>query len=322
MFGGKKKAKPYRYFFATDVHGSDRCFRKFLAAARAYEADALILGGDIAGKAIVPVASNGDGKFRFSFHGVDEAVTEEELPAALEKIRFNGLYPRVSSAAEIERMGRDEAYLNELFEQVIAEQVAGWCELAAERLPDDMPLVITPGNDDPEVIDAVLARADRVQFTELEVAEVGPAWLASLGNTNPTPWHTDREYTESELTTQIEDMLAEYGDGRPLMFNFHCPPYETGLDTVAKLDDDFRPVIEYGAPVEVPVGSTAVRDAVEKYQPSVALHGHIHECQGAHRIGESVCLNPGSDYSSGVLKGVIVDLAPDGTYRHHLFTNG
>lgn len=318
----RTREKSYRYFFATDVHGSDRCFRKFLAAAGAYEADALILGGDIAGKAIVPISANGGGRFSFSFHGVDESVSEQDLPQALARIQFNGLYPRICAADEIERMREDGEYLHSLFERVIAEQVAGWCELAAERLPDEVPLVITPGNDDPEVIDAVLAEAERVRFTELEVAEVGPAWLASLGNTNPTPWHTDREYEESELAAQIDGMLADYADGRPLMFNFHCPPYKSGLDTVAKLDDEFRPVIEYGAAVEEPVGSTAVRDAITRYQPTVALHGHIHECQGAHRIGETVCLNPGSDYSSGVLKGVIVDLAGDGSYRHHLFTNG
>lgn len=240
---------------------------------------------------------------------------------ALERIRFNGLYPRISSVEEIGQM-RDDDYLHGLFEEVIAEQVAGWCELAAERLPDDVPLVITPGNDDPEVIDEVLAKADRVLFTELEVAEVGPAWLASLGNTNPTPWHTDREFGEEELASQIDAMLSGYSDGRPLMFNFHCPPFESGLDTVAKLDEEFRPVIEYGAAVEVPVGSTAVREAIAAYQPAVALHGHIHECQGAHRIGKTVCLNPGSDYSSGVLKGVIVDLDADGSYSHHLFTSG
>src|SRR5258708_20217704 len=50
-----KKARALRIFFATDVHGSEVCFRKFLAAAKVYQADLLILGGDFAGKALVPV---------------------------------------------------------------------------------------------------------------------------------------------------------------------------------------------------------------------------------------------------------------------------
>jgi Icc-related predicted phosphoesterase len=317
----KRRTPAYRYFFATDVHGSDRCFRKFLAAASAYGAQALILGGDIAGKAIVPIAEEPGGRYRFSFHGVQQVVSAQELPDAVARIGFNGFYARVCSPDELDRMREDPDHVAALFAQVIAEQVRGWCELAAERLPDDVRLVITPGNDDPHAIDAVLEQAPRVEFTELQLAEVGPTWLASLGNTNRTPWHTDREFDEDALSGQIDDMLAA-ADGRPMMFNFHCPPYGSGLDTVAQLDDDFRPVIQHGVAVETAAGSTAVRDAIAKYQPAVALHGHIHECQGAHRIGETLCLNPGSDYSSGVLKGVIVDVTADGAYQHHLFTSG
>jgi hypothetical protein len=58
---GKQRA--LRIYFATDVHGSEVCFRKFLAAAKVYEADVIILGGDFAGKAIVPVLTQ-DGTLR------------------------------------------------------------------------------------------------------------------------------------------------------------------------------------------------------------------------------------------------------------------
>jgi Icc-related predicted phosphoesterase len=319
----KKSSQPtYRYFFATDVHGSDRCFRKFLAAASVYGAQALVLGGDIAGKAVVPIADDGNGRYRFHFHGVEELVDRAELDEAIGRINFNGFYARICDAEEMDRMTADPVYLQSVFEEMIATQVAGWCDLAAERLPDDVRLVVTPGNDDPAVIDEVLRRAPRVEFTELAVAEVGPTWIASLGNTNHTPWNTDREFEEEELAEQIRAMVAPFADGRPLMFNFHCPPHESGLDTVAQIDDDFRPVVRHGVPVEIAVGSTAVRDAIVTYQPVVALHGHIHECQGASTIGRTMCMNPGSDYSSGVLKGVIVDIAADGSYVHHLFTTG
>jgi Icc-related predicted phosphoesterase len=318
---GKNKRGTFRYFFATDVHGSDRCFRKFLAAAGAYKSQALILGGDIAGKAIVPIAQEGGGRYRHRFGGEAMVVDESGLDELIARIEFNGLYPRVCEPAEMQRMVEDKKYVDGLFEEVISEQVSGWCDLAAERLPDSVALVITPGNDDPRSLDPVLEKAPRVMFTELEVADIGPVALASLGNTNRTPWDTEREYDETELTEQINCMLDGKAN-RPLMFNFHCPPFASGLDTVAELDANFTPVIRHGVVSEVPVGSTAVRDAIVEYSPSVALHGHIHECQGAQMIGETMCLNPGSDYASGVLKGAIVDVDCEGDYVDHLFTSG
>ena len=154
------------------------------------------------------------------------------------------------------------------------------------------------------------------------IAEVGPINLASLGNTNHTPWDTEREYEETELAAQIEQIMVQNTEGRSVVFNFHCPPYDSGLDMVVKLDAEFAPVTSRGVPVEVPVGSHAVRDAIERYRPVVALHGHIHESEGVRRIGETVCINPGSDYSSGSLKGVIVDLDEHGEYVSHLLTSG
>jgi uncharacterized protein len=319
---GKSRRPPFRLFFATDVHGSDRCFRKFLAAASAYQADALILGGDVAGKAMVPIVPEGDARYAFSFQGLRETVGADELDDVRRRLNFNGFYPRLTEPAEVRQMTEDPAYVARLFEQAIVEQLRGWCDLAAERLAEDVRCIITPGNDDPRAIDGVLAAATRVECPELATVEVGPIWLASLGNTNRTPWDTDREFDEPQLAEQIARMVEPFADGRPLLFNFHCPPYGSGLDTAAKLDRDFRPVFEHGHPVDVPVGSTAVREAIERYQPVAGLHGHIHESASATRIGRSWCFNPGSDYASGVLKGLILDLEEDGDVRNHLFTSG
>jgi hypothetical protein len=161
-----------------------------------------------------------------------------------------------------------------------------------------------------------------VECPELATIELGPVWLSSSGNTNRTPWATDREFDEPELARQIGELVEPFLDGRPLVFNFHCPPYGSGLDTATKLNEAFRPVIKHGAPLEVPVGSTAVRAAIERYQPVAGLHGHIHESASAAKIGRSWCFNPGSDYSSGVLKGLLLDLEENGDVRNHLFTNG
>jgi Icc-related predicted phosphoesterase len=313
---------PYRIFFATDVHGSDRCFRKFLAAASVYEADALILGGDVAGKAMVPIVEEAGARYSYSFQGATATVGAGELEEVKQRMGFNGFYPRVTEASDLARMQEDPSYVARLFDEAIADQVAGWCALAAERLPDAVRCVITPGNDDPVVIDEVLERAPKIECPELETVALGPVWLSSCGNTNRTPWDTDREYDEPELARQIAAMVDPFADGRPLVFNFHCPPYDTGLDTAPQLDADFRPVLDRGTPVEIPVGSTAVREAIERYQPVAGIHGHIHESAAARQLGRSWCMNPGSDYSSGALKGLILDLEDDGDVRSHLFTHG
>lgn len=172
------------------------------------------------------------------------------------------------------------------------------------------------------MIDGVLARASKVECPELTSVELGPVFLASLGNTNRTPWHTEREFGEAELAHQITAMVDPFVERGPLIFNFHCPPYRSGLDTVLKLDSNLRPVLDHGRPLEIPCGSTAVREAVERYQPVAALHGHIHESQGVRRIGRTWCFNPGSEYETGLLRGLILDLEEDGAIHSHLFTHG
>jgi uncharacterized protein len=312
----------FRYFFATDIHGSDRCFRKFLAAAKVYKANALILGGDIAGKAIVPVVAGAAGRYSYRFQGGDATATKDGLGQVRASIEFNGLYPYVCDPDEYDRIAHDDEARGKLFASLIETQIRDWRALADERLDPDVRCIITPGNDDPPAIDAVLAQPGRVECPEREVVEVGPLLLASLGNTNRTPWDTDREYDEDELAEQISELIEPRLASGPMMFNFHCPPFDSGLDTVIKLDDKLAPVIDRGAPVEVPVGSTAVRHAIERYSPVIGLHGHIHEAHGVRTIGTSVCINPGSEYGSGYLKGAIVDVDAQGQHVSHLLTSG
>ena len=317
----KKRIRAQRWFFATDVHGSDQCYRKFLAAADVYGADVLLLGGDVAGKGIVPIVTEGD-RYRCTFQRRELLLIEDELSAAKDRITYNGLYPYVCDATERAALHEPE-HRADVFNSLIANQLEAWIALTEQRLDERKRCVITPGNDDPTVVDEVLARAERIDFLEGQLTQIGPARLASLGNTNATPWGTEREYDEATLAAQIDEMLADYEDGSGgLIFNFHCPPYNSGLDVCAELDENFRPVTRGGGVVEIPVGSTAVREAIERYQPSVGLHGHIHESRGIQKIGTTRCFNPGSDYSSGVLAGLILDLDDNGEYLDHIFTSG
>jgi Icc-related predicted phosphoesterase len=76
-----------------------------------------------------------------------------------------------------------------------------------------------------------------------------------------------------------------------------------------------------GMPVLAGVGSTAVRNVIERHQPPLALHGHIHESRGEAKIGRTICLNPGSEYSDGVLRAVIVTLSETGV-KGYQFMSG
>jgi Icc-related predicted phosphoesterase len=280
-----------------------------------------VLGGDIAGKGLVPIRSD-NGSLSAKVRG--EMVTvpraeEERLRAEINRL---GFYSVITDAPEVERMENDAAYLVGAFERAIIEQIEGWCKLAEQRLPAKVRCIITPGNDDPKAIDPVLKSAPRIESPEAELVELGPVLMASCGDVTPTPWNTEREYPEVELGRRLEAILDPAPPGSKVVANFHCPPYGTGLDFAAELDSELRPVIRGGRPSIIPVGSKAVRDVIKKYQPVVGLHGHIHESRAAQKIGTTMCLNPGSDYSADVLRGAIVDFAQDGSYIDFLFTTG
>jgi len=323
MWGKAKDSKKrvLRIYFATDLHGSEVCFRKFLAAAKVYEADVIILGGDFAGKAIVPVLTE-NGALRARVGGEEVTVPESEWERLNGDLGKAGLYPVRMEAAELARLSADEAALDQLFRSEIAAQMQRWCDLAAERLDPSVRCIITPGNDDPTDADPVIVAHPRVECPELELCDLGPVTMASLGVVPTTPWNTERECSEDELGKQIDEMLEQVPSGQPCILNLHCPPYASGLDDAPELDDTLKPVIRGGRPSIIPVGSHAVRDAIKRYQPVVGLHGHIHESRGAQKIGRTLCVNPGSDYSSGVLRGAVIDLAQDGSCLDFLLTTG
>jgi Icc-related predicted phosphoesterase len=315
------KRRALRIFFATDVHGSDRCFRKFLAAAKVYEADVLLLGGDVAGKGLVPIQSE-NGTLHAEVRGEAVSVPADEEDRLLAEINRLGFYGVRMTEPQVARLREDKAHVDTLFRQEIAAQVQRWCDLAAERLAPSVRCIITPGNDDPFEVDTVLEQAPGIECPERELCDLGPVLLASLGDVSPTPWDTEREYSEEELERRICEMLDAVPTGRRVVVNFHCPPYGSGLDVAPELDETLKPVLRGGRPSFIPVGSTAVRETIKRYEPAVGLHGHIHESRAVQKIGPTVCLNPGSDYSADVLRGAVVDIAEDGSYLDFLFTAG
>lgn len=316
------KKSGYRIFYATDLHGSDSCFRKFLAAGRVFEADTIIMGGDMTGKAIAAIRALGRGRYQSDFQGERTETDSEGLEHLKRRITFNGFYPWVAEDADIRRAEEDKDYVASLFEGFMVDQATRWTVLAADRLEDRPRCFISPGNDDLHVVDEILRSAERIEFPDKKVIEVGPLHMISVGDSNVTPWRTPRELDEPDLLTEIEALIEPYADGRPLLFNFHVPPHESGLDIVNALDPSYRPVVEHGMITQTAAGSTAVRTAIERYEPVVSMHGHIHEGRGLYRYGNSRCFNPGSDYSAGILMGLVVDFDDAGHYLHHTFTSG
>jgi Icc-related predicted phosphoesterase len=313
----------FELYYASDVHGSDQCWRKFLGAGRFYGVQALIMGGDLTGKAIVPIERSDDGSFSASFLGeTRRGGTQEELDQLTEAVRYNGMYPWIATREEIARHGGDADARSRLFEEVMLAELRRWIELADERMaPLGIEVHVMAGNDDPWSCDEVLASAVHVVSSDDRVTMVGPHEMISCSYANPTPWNSPRELDEDALYARIKGMADQLEHPETAIFNLHVPPYASGLDTAYEIDDQLRIVVRDGKPHEMPVGSTAVRQIIEEYQPLVALHGHIHESRGAAQIGRTLALNSGSEYASGRIHGVTVALQGD-RVRSHQFTVG
>jgi uncharacterized protein len=320
----KEKKKAFtRIFFATDIHGSEPCFLKFLNAASFYKADVIVLGGDITGKQIVTIERRGDEYHSYLFGQDRLARTPEELAQLEKQIRLNGFYPYVATTAELAELSADEGKVSALFSRLMCETVERWLRIAEERLSGSpVRCFISPGNDDLFELDPILESSHSVIYPEGKLVDLdGEHTMVSCGYANMTPWHCPRDIEDDELRHRLETMLSEVRDPSRCVFNFHAPPYDSTLDTAPQLDADLRPVLVAGQPQMIPAGSAAVREMIEKYQPIVGLHGHIHECRGAIELGRTVCLNPGSEYSEGVLRGVLVNIA-DGQLRSYQFVAG
>ncbi|MEA2322652.1 MAG: uncharacterized protein QOD81_2502 [Solirubrobacteraceae bacterium] len=297
-------------FFATDLHGSDLCFKKFCAAPDFYGATHLVLGGDLTGKLLVPVVQNGR-TATFHLGGVDEEVPLDDLDGQLKRLSNMGYYPVVGHADDVAELADGAIYEERLTQEALV-RAERWVQYADEKLAGRVQILVAGGNDDDPAVDEVFR--DRGVFVNGEgrVAEIGGLQVASCGWSNPTPWNTPRECSEEELRGRLEAVVSELDDPSSALFNFHVPPHETALDVCPELDDELRVVTVMGSPVLQHAGSTAVRALIEELQPRVSLHGHIHESRGVEELGRTTAVNAGSEYSEGVLLGAVIDLDGEG----------
>jgi Icc-related predicted phosphoesterase len=300
-----------RVFFAADVHGSTSVWRKWLNTSRLYDLDAMMLCGDLTGKALVPLVTDGDGRRKASYFGRDWILSTEYEMCGLEKrLEEAGVYSVRCTPEDVESYRANHDLVKSIMLDKICARVTEWLDaLVAIIDTRRTQVVVMPGNDDDYEIDEIVkSYADKGVIWCLDgVVDIVGIETVSIAHTNPTPWNTPREASEDQLMSRIEGLVAQLRDPHGSIFNFHCPPHNTRLDLAPELDGMFKPVRDPGGVRFANVGSTAVRAAIEKYQPIVSLHGHIHESPGAERIGKTVVVNPGSEYSEGILRGYLIE---------------
>jgi Icc-related predicted phosphoesterase len=330
LFKRKDKTEEKRFtriLFATDLHGSDDCFKKFLNAGVIHKVDALVIGGDITGKQVVPIVDQGGGAFTASFVGQEQKLrSEEEAERLTTLITRTGNYAFRTDPDQMAEFNQDHARVDEITHRLIEERVRRWVDLADERLADTgIPLYMCGGNDDFYEVDEILDSGTSVINPNGQVVRIDDAHeMMALGFANPTPWHCPRDITEEELGERIEALAAEVGDVAQSIFCLHVPPIDSTLDTCPRLaDSDYPPRVitdGAGAPLMYGAGSTAVRAAIERYQPLVSLHGHIHESRGVVNIGRTLAINPGSEYGEGILRMAMVNLTPEKVLSHQFLS--
>jgi len=311
-----------KIFFATDIHGSEVCWRKFLNSAAFYKADMVILGGDVTGKVMVPIIDQG-GRWKVTVRGQEYTLeTAEELDNIKKQIRNAGSYPAVVSPDELKHLSQEEGAVDRRFTVEMTESLDRWLDMADGKLRGgEIPCILNGGNDDIWEIDDIIEQSPCVSFAEGKLLDLDGFSLVSMGWTNPTPWDTFREAPEPELAAKIEALASQVPDMSRAIFNFHAPPYGTGLDEAPALDSTLRPI--HGGAVMKPVGSKAVRDAIMQHQPMLSVHGHIHESRAVKKMGRTLAMNPGSVYGDGVLQGAVIDLnAKKGKVQRYLLVNG
>jgi uncharacterized protein len=300
-----------RIYFCSDVHGSSTCWLKFLSSAKFYGADVIAMGGDMTGKFVTPIMKQADGSWYAELMGHPRTITSEDELVKLEKsIAHSGAYAFRTTQEEADYISADAHRVEELFKKLVVQRVQEWCDLADTRLKGTgVRCFVQAGNDDAFEIDAILEQSESIENPDGKIIDFeGDTQIIGLGYCNMTPWNCPRDIPEEEIASRIEAMASQLATPERAIFDFHVPPFGSTLDSCPRLDENLSLIMTSSGPEIAPAGSTAVRAAIEKYQPMLGLHGHIHESKGSANIGRTVCVNPGSEYGEGILDGMIIEV--------------
>ncbi len=302
-----------KILFTTDLHGSETAFRKFLNAGLMLKVDFLIIGGDLAGKALVPIVDIGNGKYRV----LDREVGKDGLGEVIKGFKNDGTYYTFVDQKGYELLNEDKRSLDEAFVNAIKERLMEWDSIAEEKLKGtNMKVYANLGNDDPPGLFDVIKSSQRFVKVEEDVINLNGYEMISYGYVNPTPWNTFREMKEEELYSKLKSYVEKLDRPERAILNLHAPPYGTNLDNAPLLDHNLKPVVKGGEIVMAHVGSKAIRKVMEEYQPLLGIHGHIHESRAFDKVGKTLIINPGSEYSNGLLHASYILIEGDKVKVH------
>lgn len=303
--------KMMRILYGSDFHGSDAVFRKFISAGLQYKANLMIVGGDVTGKAMIPVIHQGGGRYLTFLFGAEQvATTADELEKIKKSISNVGFYPIILEKDEAEALEADPAKMASRFEHEMCQRVREWLTLVEEKLvPQHISMFFMAGNDDLASIDETIAEFKHIQNPDMQHFLLDDGYeLVGNSNANMTPWACARDIEEDELTRKMEELAGSIQNPEHTIAVIHVPPIGSGLDTCPDLDKNLKIITQGGQVVMKAAGSTAVKNFIEKVQPMLTLHGHIHESPGHVRIGRTLSVNAGSEYAEGILKAAIINL--------------
>lgn len=311
-----------KIFYATDFHAAESTFRKFTNAGPFYKADLVIYDGDFCGKMVVPIIKTSKGTYEATYYGSTVSVKSEADILDMQKtLRDAGFYWIILNESELDRITKDD--VDRITRECQTKQVKEWVSLMDQRFKkNNMPCVIVPGNDDPFHIDEILDQLTYVKNGDGKVIEINGFEIMSLSYSNPTIFKFPRDIAEEELARKIDELASQVKDMNKCIFNFHAPPNDTDLDQDTLFDEDLNPILDGDALATGPVASKAIRAAIEKYQPMLSLHGHVHASRGTSKIGRTLCINPGSNYDEIQLKGCLVDVDSGGNINSYTLTSG
>ncbi len=196
-----------KLFYATDVHGSEICWKKFISGGKFYEVDTLILGGDMTGKAIVPIIAQGNGRFKVTLLEQEYILEEDQAVKEMAAtIQNRGYYPYVTDPDEVNEISSTPGRSDELFLEQVTETLIRWMAYADDKLAGTgISCYVCPGNDDIFEVDDVIATSKTVQHAEGKVVELSEHHeMVSSGWSNPTPWDTHREEPDEALESRLE----------------------------------------------------------------------------------------------------------------------
>lgn len=314
-----------RILFVSDLHGASLIVRKAITAIRQHNVDVLFLAGDLSGKDLRPIIDQGNGLYVLSVRGEKKELNQSNLEAIEQEFEDFGHYFFFCTQNEFKDLKENERKIISIMNNKILERIESWSLILSKSLDFKRTrVIITPGNDDILEIDGLLKQLQSkgIESNLDEPLDLGVNQVITLDYSNITPWDTSREVDEETLWKKIEPKVALLKNPSSAIFNFHVPPFNTRIDLAPELDKSMHPVITPGSDGKVHVGSRSIRKAIENYQPLLSLHGHIHESPGEERIGRTICLNPGSEYTLGILNGYIIDFDIKGNIERYYRIEG